>query len=261
MKPLVSIVIPVFNRWKLTEACLRSVRATTARAQVQVIVVDNGSTDETAEQCQAGGLVDTYVPVPTNQGFAWGCNYGLLEAEADAVVFLNNDTVALDGWLPPTLENLRDPTIGAVGALLWYPGRVRAVQHAGMAFSTGPKVLHLYRHRREEHEPGIMRAKDLQCVTGAFLAMRRSEARALGGFCTEYRNGFEDVDLCFRVRFQLGLRVRYEPRIQLLHHESQTEGRGVHEAENELLFFSKWGDKVAVDLGGIMRQERAAAAD
>lgn len=258
-----SVVIPVFNRWQLTLACLRSLRATTKRDEVEVVVVDNGSTDQTAKDADGHAvgkdpLIDVLIRHNRNQGFALGSNAGLAAATGDLVVFLNNDTTAVDrAWLPAVRDTLADGSIGAVGALLWYPGRVRAVQHAGMAFTGGPKVLHLYRHRRAEHEPGILRAKDLQCVTGACLALRTADARSLGGFSPDYVNSFEDVDLCFRVRFDLGLRVFYQPAIQFLHHEGQTEGRHLREAENEVLFGQRWGSRIEVDLPRIMREDRA----
>jgi GT2 family glycosyltransferase len=263
---MLSVVIPVFNRWQLTLACLRSLRATSRRSDVEVIVVDNGSTDQTAKDADGHAvgrdpLIDVLVRHNRNQGFAEGSNAGLAAASGDVVVFLNNDTTACDKlWAPAIRDTLDDGSIGAVGALLWYPGRVRAVQHAGMAFTSGPKILHLYRHRRIEHEPGIMRAKDLQAVTGACLALRTADARQLGGFSPDYVNSFEDVDLCFRVRFELGLRVFYQPAIQFLHHEGQTEGRHLREAENEVLFGQRWGSRIEVDLPRIMREDRATGA-
>lgn len=288
-----SIVIPVLNRWRLTDACLRSLRATCQPLKIprqqgpllwepdesfaelgerlaevvhdeiefEFIIVDNGSTDETGAMLAA--IDDPRFKVitrPANEGFAHGCNRGLWEATGDYVVFLNNDTEALPHWWVPLVVRLRDdPTLGVVGALLWYPGKVRTVQHAGMVWTRAGsmlKVQHLYRHKRREHEPGISRPKPLQQVTGACMALRTADARRLEGFCTDYVNGYEDVDLCFRARRELGLATWYEPKAELVHHESQSAGRSLHEEQNERLFLERWRDAIEVDAVRVLTTDR-----
>jgi len=252
-----SIVIPAFNVWKKTARCLDAV-AKTARGH-EVIVVDNGSSDETgtglarrASREQAFDL--RVVANSSNRNFAGGSNDGLRVASCDRVVFLNNDTVPLHGWLDPLLERLDDPTVGVVGALLWYPGKPRRAQHAGMAFSGEKKALHLYRGMTADDAPGIHHGKDLQMVTGACMALRTENALAVGGFDEQYRNGWEDVALCFSVRFDLGLRCVYEPRSQVLHDEAQTPGRFLADEVNRERFMARWESKIATDARDIIRR-------
>lgn len=245
-----SIIVPVFNLWSVTARCLDTLQRTARNTEV--IVVDNGSSDETGFHLDRRAKHEKsyelrVVTNAENRNFAGGCNDGLRQATRDNVVFLNNDTVPQPGWLAPLLVRLQTPEVGVVGALLWYPGRPQRAQHAGMAFSGELQCMHLYRGMTAKDAPGIHNAKDLQCVTGACMALRRDVALQLGGFDEAYRNGWEDVDLCFRVRLNLGLRVVYEPRSQLVHEEGQTPGRYIADADNRGLFMSRWGGNVRAD--------------
>lgn len=93
----VAVIIPVFNQWALTAGCLRSLREHTQRDDVQVIVVDNGSADETAAACgpmgkELFGERFEHVRLEKNINFGPGCNLGASRADADFLFFLNNST-------------------------------------------------------------------------------------------------------------------------------------------------------------------------
>ena len=142
MTPTVSIIIPVRNQWKLTEACLRSLAEHTPQDDIQILVMDNGSTDDTSTQCAPLGAAlfgsrFRHIPLGHNRNFGPACNEGAHAADADYLFFLNNDTLLTAGWLPPLLDAFaRQPDLGATGPLLLYPdGRV---QHAGVTFT--PKI-------------------------------------------------------------------------------------------------------------------------
>ena len=103
-----TIVIPVWNQWELTRACLESLRPTLG-VRDQVVIVDNGSEDGTA----AGLLHYSWATVITNEvnrGFAVACNQGAAAATRDVVVFLNNDTLVPGHWLDGLLEPFADAT-------------------------------------------------------------------------------------------------------------------------------------------------------
>src|SRR4051812_39689448 len=96
-RPAPSIVIPVWKQWDMTRGCLETLRPTLGLRD-EVIVVDNGSEDET----KAGLARFPWVKVITNeenQGFSIGCNQGAAAATNDIIVFLNNDTVLAHRWL------------------------------------------------------------------------------------------------------------------------------------------------------------------
>ena len=231
----VAVVIPVFNQWNLTAACLRSLREHTPDEDIQVIVVDNGSTDETAGACgvlgrELFGERFEHVRLDENINFGPGCNLGASRADAEFVLFLNNDTLLTPGWLPPLLGAFeKRPKLGAVGPLLLYPDQDR-VQHLGVTFTPTNHVTHLYHYFPSTH-PVVTRERNLQAITGAALMIRAEVFRQAGQFWEEYRNGYEDLDLCWKVR-SLGLTLHCEPVSRVYHLTSQTPGRFNAESHN-----------------------------
>lgn len=174
----VAVVIPVFNQWKLTADCLRSLREHTPDEDVQVIVVDNGSTDETAGACGVLGheLFGTrfeHVRLDENINFGPGCNLGASRADADFLFFLNNDTLLTPGWLAPLLTSFQNNLQqGAVGPLLLFPVTDR-VQHVGVAFRPEKEGAHLYEQFPGDH-PLVHVKRSLQAITGAALLIPRA---------------------------------------------------------------------------------------
>jgi len=234
-----SIVIPVFNRAELTEQCLVTLAAVTDGPTFEVILVDNASTDATADFLATLGGDVQVIRNAENLGFAAACNQGARAARGRHVVFLNNDTIPLAGWLAPLIAELdADPTVAVVGSKLLFPDET--IQHAGVVFSRDlPIPYHLF-----AHAPGAFAAvnhrRELQCVTGACMAVRRAVFDAVGGFDEGYRNGYEDVDFCLQVR-QRGGRIVYQPASVLYHLESQTAGRKTNDEANGRRLMERWG--------------------
>lgn len=244
----VSVIIPVWNLWEMTEACLRSLAEHSAGENMEVVVVDNHSTDATASGLEPlgaalFGAAFKAVRMAENVGFARGCNAGAQAAGGDLLFFLNNDTTLTPGWLPPLRAVMGDPRVGAAGPLLLYPDG--AVQHCGIYITPFNAVGHLY-----EHLPGTFAAArkphPLQAITGAAIMLRKARFEACGGFHEGYRNGFEDIDLCFALRAQ-GLKLRVESRSVIYHHTSRTPGRFAHDRENSALLMQRIGQAVRPD--------------
>ncbi len=245
--PAASIVIPVWNRAEFTARCLEALARTVDPAEVEVIVVDNGSTDDTPALLAAPPLPVRVLRNAANLGFARASNQGARVARGDLLVFLNNDTEPEPGWLEALRAAAAEPGVGIVGARLLYPG-TRRIQHAGLALTLDGVPDHLWRNAPED-DPRVVAPRDVDMVTGACLAIRREVFAALGGFDEAYVNGVEDVDLCLAAR-AAGLRVRYEPRAVVLHHEGASEGRFDHAAPNLRRFADKW----AATLAGMERR-------
>jgi GT2 family glycosyltransferase len=244
-QPLVSVVIPVFNKCELTVQCLDAIARVGARVPFEVIVVDDASSDATPQHlAQRAGQVRA-IRNPANRGFGGSCNLGAAAAAGRYVLFLNNDTIPLPGWLDGLADELQTrPEVVVVGSKLLYEDGL--VQHAGIIFERGTRNLyHPYRLLRAD-DPRVNRRRELQAVTGACLMIRARSFKECGGFHERFQTGYEDVDLCLTVRRRGGL-VVYQPKSALIHLESQTPGRMRHEAENWALFHHRWADQLLSD--------------
>jgi GT2 family glycosyltransferase len=234
----VRIVIPVFNQASLTESCLYAIAGNTDDdPDYEAVVVDNGSTDWTRYLLHAFEGDIQVVNNDQNLGFAQACNLGNEGANAEYLLFLNNDTEPQQGWLEEMVALAdSDPQIGIVGAKLVYPDSGQ-IQHAGIAMINGLPE-HVYRGL-EADDPQVNQLRDYDMVTGACLLIRRAVFNQIGGFDTDYLNGVEDVDLCLRVR-EAGFRVVYCPTSLVVHHEGQSEGRYDRVQENLQRFMGRW---------------------
>ncbi len=258
MSARLSIVIPALNLWDLTARCLRSLAEHTPGDGVRVTLVDNGSDDPTpAEAPDLGralfGERFACLRNEANVGFGPACNQGAAAAEAEFVLFLNNDTLLTPGWTAPLLAAFQaDPGLGAAGPLLLYPGSGR-VQHLGIAFAPTLAVEHLYEQFPATH-PAVRKRRRLQAATGAALMLRLDLFRACGGFFEEYVNGSEDMDLCCRVR-EHGLTIACIPESTVQHVTSATPGRFSHDDANAALLRRRCPDGFAPDLHALARED------
>ena len=234
--PAFSVIIPVFNKWDLTAECLRSLCEYTPGYEAEVVVVDNGSGDDTARALEPLGQSlfgrrFARIRFEENRNFGPACNAGAQAASAPLLFFLNNDTLLTPGWAPPLLEALAaDPSLAGVGPLLLYADHT--VQHLGVAFSLS-RVEHLYGGFPADH-PAVGRTRHFQAITAAALMTPRALFLEHDGFYEEYRNGFEDVDFCLRLG-QAGKRFACAPASVIFHLESRTPGRRDNEAHNSAL--------------------------
>jgi GT2 family glycosyltransferase len=245
-----SIVMPVFNREDLTRHCLATLRPTLAGAgDGEIIVVDNGSRPETAAVLAEFPWVRV-IRNAENRGFAAACNAGARAASGRYIIHLNNDTVALDGWLTRLLARLEEPGVGIAGARLLFPNDT--IQHAGVLlapFRLGPDGIGPFHHLWTERGnlPAALVPRDFEVVTGACMATPRDLFLELGGFDETFWNGNEDVDYCLKVRAR-GLRVTYEPTAVLYHYESQSGAQRKRRLMHNIRELgARWATRVAPD--------------
>ncbi len=242
-----SIIIPVFNKFELTKQCLTQLAEVTHRVSYEVIVVDNASKDETGDFLSSLEGDVQIISNDSNRGFAKACNQGAKAAKGKYLVFLNNDTIPQDGWLSALVEEKEQhPDIGIVGSKLLYPNRT--IQHAGVVFSK--KCLtpyHIFNGAPSDFPPANIR-QEFQAVTAACFLIQREDFDSVGGFDEQFLNGFEDVDLCLKIK-ESGKKVIYQPKSWLYHLEEQTPGRKDPDAErrNGRLLMDRWAEKIIVD--------------
>lgn len=240
----VSIVIPVRNLGAVTRRCLEVLLAERP-LDTEIVVVDDGSTDDTPALLES--MRDQIVVITHREarGFAIACNAGAEAATSGLLVFLNNDTEPQAGWLDALVgDAMSHERAAAIGArLLSADG---TIQHAGMAFCHDLLPRHAYRGFPGDH-PAVARSRALAAVTGACMLVRRERFDAVGGFDEEFRNGFEDVDLCLKLR-ERGWETRYCAESVVVHLEAATRGDDPETfARNSQSFLDRWRDRIVPD--------------
>lgn len=240
-----SIVIPQYNQAKMTETCIDSVINNTLNDH-QIIILDNGSVEQISD---AHKKKVTYIRSDKNLLFAGGCNLGATYAEHPYICFLNNDTLLHSGWDDCVDYLDANPDVGIVGPKLLYPNE--QIQHAGVQVLgtdfNGNVFDHRYRLREKNYGPAN-EIREYQCITGACLFISKNDFKTVGGFDINYHNGYEDNDLCFKIRFYLEKKVVYFPQSTVTHLESITSSKVPYsELPNKTLFFQKWGPRIKED--------------
>lgn len=239
--PIVSIVIPIFNKWQFTYYCLQELLKHTKDVAYEVVVVDNASTDETSAIFKHVSGIQ-YLRNQTNLGFAKACNQGARAARGQYVVFLNNDTAVQSGWLTALVDELQThPETAAVGGRLLY--RNDTIQHAGIEIDEDGTPFHPWA-RLKASDQRVSQRRRFLAVTGACLMMSREEFLSTGGFDEKFINGLEDVDLCLRLASQ-GRQIVYRPDCVVYHFESLSHGRFLHAEHNTKLFRERWSKALA----------------
>ncbi len=212
----VSIVVVTWNALDYTRTCLESIFSRTAYPELDVVVVDNGSTDGTIEYLRSLERV-TVVENGENLGFARGANIGVAHAKPDAdITLVNNDIRITD---PDWIGKLRrvaysQPDIGIVGCRLAFPDG--KLNHTGAYIR--PYELFGENESGLEDDIGQCTAnREVEAVIGAVLYLKRAAIDKLGCcFDESYFSYFEDTDLCYRAR-ELGIKTYYCGELTLEH--------------------------------------------
>ena len=249
-----SVIIPVYNKWELTSACLSSLAQHT-RQPLEVVVVDNGSTDATAQACPSVGAAlfgehFVYLRQESNRNFAPACNMGAQVASGDLLLFLNNDTILTTSWLDPLLTSLAAPPYPtAVGPMLLYPqfaGRPDRVQHLGIAIEPRLYFRHLYAGFPQAH-PVCRKPRRYLALTAAALLLSRKTFMEEGRFDEDFINGGEDIEFGLRLSAR-GHVFTCVPESRIYHLVSQTPGRHAHEEHNAKVLKEKALHRAVPDL-------------
>lgn len=248
----VSIIIPLYNSVEYTRKCLASLEATLKPEQFELIMVDNNSTDDTVDLLSSLPSTVKIIRNSENLGFARACNQGARAASGNYLLFLNNDTEAKPGWLEPLLECVeRDHAIGAVGSKLLFSDGT--IQHAGVLVienQNSPERLcprHVY-YGLPADTPQANNPREYQVLTAACLLVRKDAFADIDGFDEEYWNGYEDVDLCFKLR-ERNWKLVYQPASVLVHHESKSGTERFSKVDHNIRrLHVKWLGKVTPDV-------------
>jgi GT2 family glycosyltransferase len=221
--PLCSIVIPSYNGRSFLATCLASVTEHLPQGRpwiVEIIVVDDASTDGTAEWVRDRFPWIRLVKLDRNGGFCAAANAGIAAARGDFIQLLNNDTEVTSGWLEAGLAPFSDPTVGSVAPLVLVRSAPDRVDSAGDSYTLAGwpvKRGHGQSASRWIDRP----VEDVFAASGSSAFYRALAVRHVGGFDPLLGSYYEDVDLGFRLRWA-GYRCVYTARCRVLHEISAT---------------------------------------
>ncbi len=223
----ISIIIVTMNSASFISACLQSLRDQRAPFPVEIIVVDNASTDATMELVRSSFPGVRCIGLPKNNGFNAGNNAGIRASEGNVILLLNPDTVVHEQVLESLLRALKsgDDIAGAGPQILNGDG---SLQRTGVAFpslwntcceilfldKTFPRSRIFGRHRRLYEDPGSSFTVDY--LQGSCLMLKKDRLGAAGMLDEGYFMYFDEADLCRRLRDR-GWRIVYDPSSKITH--------------------------------------------
>jgi len=259
--PLVSLVVLNRDGVEHLRRLLAGLVEHTDYPQLELILVDNGSSDASLEFIRA---VEAPFPIsivanPHNESFSDGCNQGAELASGELLLFLNNDIEPFEpGWLAELVACLRAKGAGAVGATLLTPdesgetasGYLLQTRRVGLRKTeSGALVPASNDHRRELLDKGFGEDVETAIGYGACILIERELFRRVDGFTHGYFYSGEDVDLLLKVR-AAGKRFLYSGRSVLIHLGSASvdrliaDGDGSLRRRNRRLFEELWGPRL-----------------
>lgn len=242
-EPVVSIVIPVYNQFQYTYNCLKSVLYNSGDVKYEVIIADDGSTDDTA---QIERVVEGVKILHNKENllFLRNCNQAAHHAEGKYLLFLNNDTQVRCNWMNTLVHLLeRCPDAGMAGSKLICPDGT--LQEAGgIIWQDGTGAN--YGRGDNPDAPEYNYVKEVDYISGASIIIHKELWDEIGGFDERYVPAYcEDSDLAFEVR-KRGRKVLYQPASEVVHFEGISNGKdtgsGVksHQIVNAEKLKQKW---------------------
>ncbi len=220
---LVSVIIPNYNGKRFLPTCLDALHQQTyPREQLEIILVDDASTDDSVPFVRQHYPDVRVVALPHNSGLAVACNRGVAAARGDVVVLLNNDTEVEPQWVEALVEALEThPWAGAAASKMLLFDRRHILHSAGdmMGVDGIPRNRGVWEEDRGQYD-------DVRVVfggCGGAVAYRREVWDALGGFDEDLFMYLEDVDLAWRMQLQ-GWGTVFAPDARVYHHLSATGG-------------------------------------
>ncbi|WP_250125049.1 glycosyltransferase family 2 protein [Chroococcidiopsis sp. CCMEE 29] len=227
---LVSIIIPTKDLGETLDQCLESIFTKSIYPNYEVVVIDNGSTEEYTAQVinkwntkEPNRFKCYQFDVPFN--FSKINNYAVSQTKGEYLLFLNNDIEVISSdWIDAMVEQAQRSSIGAVGALLLYPDDT--IQHAGIVLGIGGVASHSHKHLPSKlagYAGQVISINNYSAITAACLMCRREVYDRVQGFEEELAVAYNDVDFCLKL-VQQGYRNIYLPHVVLYHHESKSRG-------------------------------------
>lgn len=252
----VSIIIPVFNNIKYTINCLTSIFKNHPLVNFEIIVVNNASTDGTENYLNGLSRLNNFTVINNNVnlGYAKACNQGAEASRGRYLHFLNNDMIVFKGAIDELVNTAlkTGDRFGAAGSLLLYSDG--KIQHAGVVFvSIGGIVSPYHQYKgmdifecKELCAKNTIMYEKYNAVTAASVLLKKELFLSINSFDEIYKNGFEDVDLCLKIK-EAQKDIIFNPKSMLVHFEEKTTGRRRYDIENGYHLLDKWQFRYSAD--------------
>lgn len=231
----VSIIVLNWNGKESLRHCLSSIQRVVYKP-LEVIVVDNGSSDGSADMVRRKFPKTILLENQKNLGYAGGNNVGIRKSTGDYVFILNNDTEITNDFLEPLVNLMeKNSKIACVQPKLVY-GADHSMLNAVGSFMTSTGFLYHYGYRKKENLAMYNERMKIFSAKGAAMLLRKSALDKVGVFDEDFFIFFEETDLCHRL-WLLGYEVYYEPKSLIYHFEAVDTSRQMNDFTRNFLSF------------------------
>lgn len=248
------MILVNYNGKVFIEDCLDSLIRDPFHKQAEILVVDNGSKDESPELIRKKYPEVNLITNPNNRGFARANNQGIQASRGDYVLLLNTDTAVPPGTLPALLKILKsDEGIGAVGPLL-YSNEDRYQVSFGYKVDFFQEMLKrsLLNYIWKKRLRSISRNIAVRWLSGACLLIRKASLEEVRFFDENFFLYFEDIDLCYRLR-KKKYRLIFTPSVKVYHKGggssvAESLKSRLHYRRSQLYFYRKHNSRLSLFL-------------
>ena len=240
--PQVSIVIPVYNNFELTKKCIDSINNTELKTSYEIIIADDGSTDETVNLESYYNNV-RLIKTPKNLGFLLNVKNAVQYAKGVYVLLMNNDMIVKPKFLDYLYDTIKaDNQIGVVGAMMLNENGT--IQEVGATvFTDGTTKCNYYKHKKID----TTKTYEVDYCSGCGIMFSKEDWDKIDGFDERYIPAYyEDVDLCYKIKYILNKKIICQPKAQIYHLHGKTYKKKASEICNQsrIKFLEKWKEKL-----------------
>ena len=249
LNPKITIIIPVYNEVLYTLNCLKSLSINIDYKNVEIIIINDNSTDETLKFLNKIKGIKIITNIE-NQGFLKNINIGIKEAKSEYVLILNNDVLVFPNFLESLLDVFDNKeSVGAVGSMLIYENL--ELQEAGCEIDNLGNAKNIGR-TENPNTPEYNYLKKVDYCSGCSLLFKKylpnNEIIQLDEyFLPAY---YEETDMCLNLKYNFKLNTYYQPLSKIIHFESISYSKENSDKKNKLIqtnkikFLSKWKEKL-----------------
>lgn len=231
-KKILSIIIPTWNTSDITIKCVDSIIKYLPNDYAEIIVVDNGSTDNTPHIFSELKNIN-YYRLEKNLGYGQACNFGANKSTAPYLLFLNSDMEFIDNSLIKMLDFYTiTKNCGLIGPKFLNPNKsVQSSVFPDQSFQNAFKEFFLKQSAYSKYTPASHKAVPVWAISGGAVLISKVIFNKVGGWDKRYFMYYEDMELCRQIRNH-HLKVYYYPICRLIHRHGAS-GKTLADSQNQ----------------------------